>query len=294
MRSSCLTSVKRRRSPRRRLRSSIAPSRSAAPQAGQKPAPAGTAAERCGHAPSTPTVEDYAPMLTRSTGRRPDSPPERESSSEMNLSRPSYRSMPLSNVQKGAIGQFAFLATALVTGKGKVEVYTPGADNEGRDAEIRRHLKPAPPIGIQIKVGFYETVHRGSAAKYLSLRFSILESRVQNDPRLWYFFAFYDMRELRFHGPVFLIPSHVFHRMGRTGKQGRRIWFAIYASLAAESNDRWFPYRVAPGDLGKRLLEIIDEAPLTASSRAVKLPPDSVWIGRARRSMARSKRDRAA
>lgn len=202
--------------------------------------------------------------------------------------------MPLSNVQKGAIGQFTFLANALATGKGKVEVYTPGADNEGRDAEIRRHLKPALPIGIQIKVGFYETGHKHSAVKYLSLRFSILQSRVQNDPRLWYFFAFYDMLELRFHGPVFLIPSHVFHRMGRTGKQGRRIWFGIDASLAAKTKDRWSPYRVAPVDLGKRLLEIIDEAGLTASSRSLKLPPDSVWVGRARRPTASSKRKRTA
>jgi hypothetical protein len=49
----------------------------------------------------------------------------------------------LSLVQKGAIGQFAFLATALVTGKGMVEVYTPAVDNEGRDAEIRK--QPALP-----------------------------------------------------------------------------------------------------------------------------------------------------
>ena len=35
--------------------------------------------------------------------------------------------MPLSSVQKGAIGQFAFLATAMITGNGQVEAYTPAA-----------------------------------------------------------------------------------------------------------------------------------------------------------------------
>ena len=105
--------------------------------------------------------------------------------------------MALSTSQKGAIGQFAFLATAMATGKGEVEVYAPSADNEGRDAEVRRHLKSAAAIGIQIKVAF-ATVLSGGSARYLGLRFGIAESRIQNDPRLWYFFAYYDPHQLRF------------------------------------------------------------------------------------------------
>jgi hypothetical protein len=211
----------------------------------------------------------------------------------MNAGLPSYKSMPLSPVQKGAIGQFAFLATAIATGKGLLEVYSPAADNEGRDAEVRRHLKALAAIGIQIKVAFFTTMETRTA-KYLTLRFPVLEDRVQDDPRLWYFFAYYDVRELRFHDPVFLIPAHIFHKMGRTGKQGRKIWFNILANLAPESRDRWSPYRVAPVDLGKRLLEIIDEMPLTASNRALKLPADSVMLGRTRQPMASSTRRRAA
>jgi hypothetical protein len=200
--------------------------------------------------------------------------------------------MPLSLTQKGAIGQFAFLVTALATGKGQVEIYSPSADNEGRDAEVRRHLKPAPAISIQIKVAFSRVISDGR--RYLWLRFALLENRIQNDPRLWYFFAFFDGGELRLHDPVFLIPSHVLHKMGRRGKQGKRIWSEVLASLEPASHDRWSPYRVARADLGKRLLEIIDKAPLTASSRSMKLPSDSVWLGRARRPIASSKRDRAA
>ncbi len=190
--------------------------------------------------------------------------------------------MPLSTSQKGAIGQFAFLATALVTGKGQVEIYAPAADNEGRDAEVRRHLKPAPAISIQIKVAF-STVISGGRARYLWLRFELLENRIQNDPRLWYFCAYFDAGELRLHDPAFLIPSHVFHKMGRGGKRGKRIWFELLASLEPSSHDRWSPYRVAPADLGKCLLKIIDEAPLTAASRSIKLPPGSISLGRARR-----------
>jgi len=99
-------------------------------------------------------------------------------------------SVPLSTTQKGAIGQFAFLATALSTGKGELEVYSPAADNEGRDAEVRRHLKSTLAIGIQEKVTF-ETFKSGTGgrARYIGSRFSIVEERIQDDPRLWYFFA---------------------------------------------------------------------------------------------------------
>src|SRR6266550_3690642 len=107
-------------------------------------------------------------------------------------------SVPLSTTQKGAIGQFAFLATALSTGKGELEVYSPAADNEGRDAEVRRHLKPALAVGIQEKISF-ETYNNGtgSRARYIATRFSIAEHRLQNDPRLWYFSALWGTDELR-------------------------------------------------------------------------------------------------
>jgi hypothetical protein len=62
--------------------------------------------------------------------------------------------MPLSSVEKCAIGQFTFFATALVTEGGEIEVYMPIANNEGRDADVRRHLKSMPGISVQIKATF--------------------------------------------------------------------------------------------------------------------------------------------
>ncbi len=259
----------------------MARSPSEAPQAGQKRAPAGTAAEQRGHPPSTPTVEAYTGISL--VGGR----------SEMNPRRAGYRSMPLSAIQKGVIGQFAFLATALVTGRGQVEVYTPAADNEGRDAEVRRHLKRAAGVGIQVKVAFGLS-KAGGRRTYLAFSFSIPKKRVRDDPRLWYFLALYDMRQLRLQDPVFLIPSAVLHKLARSGKTNRGVHFEVLANLSPTSRDQWSPYRIALRDLGKRLLEIIDEAPLTASSRRLKLPPDSVMLGRARGRSASAKRDRAA
>jgi hypothetical protein len=189
--------------------------------------------------------------------------------------------VPLSSSQKGAIGQFEFLATALATGKGQVELYSPAADNEGRDAEVRRHLDQVPAISIQVKVTFSTSPH--GRTRYLDHRFVLAEDRVQNDPRLWYFFAYYDVLQLRLFDPAFLVPSRVFHTMGRMGRWKGKIEFHMLANLSPKSRDHWSPYRIAPAYLGKRLLEIIDEAPLAARSRSLKLPPDAVWLGRAKR-----------
>lgn len=213
---------------------------------------------------------------------------------EMNSRLPSYSRMPLSAIQKGAIGQFAFLATALVTGRGQVEVYTPAADNEGRDAEVRRHLKRAPGIGIQVKVAFgISRVVKGGRRTYLSLRFVVPEKRLSNDPRFWYFLAVYDPRQLRFHDPAFLVPSAVIHRLARYGNTRRGIRFAVEANLIPGSHDQWSPYRLALSDLGKRLLELIDDASLTAEAGSLPLPAGAIVLGRAARRR-RSTRDRRA
>lgn len=171
--------------------------------------------------------------------------------------------MPLSPIQKGAIGQFAFLITALVTGKGQLEVYVPSADNEGRDAEVRRHLKPENSIGIQIKVAV--AALKTDRGDVLSLTFHMPLRKIQNDMRLWYFFAVFDPVELRFRDPVFLVRADVFHRLARERKMWRgQAIFEIEASLEPHAHDRWTPYRVALRDIGKRLLDIVD------SSRAVR------------------------
>jgi len=196
--------------------------------------------------------------------------------------------VPLSKSQKGAIGQFAFLSTAIVTGRGEVEVYVPVADNEGRDGQVRRHLKPSPGISVQIKTVLTLSMLGAKSRHYLKLSFQLAANRIQADSRFWYFFGFYDPKELRLHDPSLLIPSDVFHKFGRARKSsGGKIWFTMEANLERTSRDRWTKYRVAPKDLGKRLLEIVDSSALTADVGAATAPAGAIWLGRKRTSSRR-------
>jgi hypothetical protein len=201
--------------------------------------------------------------------------------------------MPLSPIQKGAIGQFAFLITALVTGKGQVEIYVPSPDDEGRDAEVRRHLKPENSIGIQIKVAL--AALKTDRGDVLSITFHLKLAKIQNDPRLWYFFAVFDPAQLRFRDPVFLIRADIFHRMAREKKVFRnQALFEIEASLEPHAHDRWTRHRVALHDLGSRLLEIIDTEAIMTGDTAQALPDEAILVGRPQKQTARRRVRRAA
>jgi hypothetical protein len=201
----------------------------------------------------------------------------------MNRCPRSYRFVPLSNVQKGAIGQFAFLAAAMFTANGQLEVYIPAADNEGRDAEVRRHLRGLAAVGVQIKVAFSLIGDNSPKQTYLGIRFRIPKYKVQHDPRLVFFFAVYDRKRLGFYDPVFLVPAAVFYKLGRRGVKDGQVWFEIMANLAPNSHDQWSPYRVALKDLGKRLLETIDSQRLPAGNGVRELPSDTVLVTHRRR-----------
>jgi hypothetical protein len=202
--------------------------------------------------------------------------------------------MPLSNVQKGAIGQFAFLAAAMFTGRGQLEAYTPAADNEGRDVEVRRHLRSLAAIGVQIKVAFSLIGDNSPNQTYLGIRFRIPKYKVQHDSRLVFFFAVYDRKRLGFYDPVFLVPAAAFYKLGRRGVKDGQVWFEIMANLAPDSHDQWSPYRIALKDLGKRLLEMIDSQKLPAQKTARDLPQDAILVSRSNRRPNRRQLARAA
>jgi hypothetical protein len=211
----------------------------------------------------------------------------------MKYMRPGYSTMPLSNIQKGAIGQYAFLAIAMVTGNGQLEAYVPAADNEGRDAEVRRHLSRLAGIGIQVKMAFRAfTIH---GCNFLSFRCGIERSRIQNDPRLWFLLGYYDSRRLGLHDPVYLVPASVFHRLARRRtKGGGRDILVVEVSLDPGSHDEWSLYRVVLKELGKRLLEIIDSQKLARLGRLEPLPSDTLLIGRRGRGRTTTRLQRAA
>src|SRR5207245_9690736 len=80
---------------------------------------------------------------------------------------------------------------------------------------------------------------------------------------------------MRFHVPVFLVPSSVFHRKANPRKH-RDVWyFHFHASLDPKVRDAWYRYRVKTKDVGKRLLSIVEgpHPALPQRGREITQPP---------------------
>lgn len=188
--------------------------------------------------------------------------------------------MPLSEVQRGLIGQTEAAKIFMLTTNGEVECDYPATDDEHRDMEThrRRHFASA---ALQIKTTWRLWFHRKS--QVIQIPFTVRVGRLINDPRFYYFFGFFDRKTMTFRDPVFLIPSTVVHQHAMPRIVRGRWHFTFQASLKPGARDRFSPYRVSIAAVGKQLLEIIREFERQQSarpSRAQRLAglSDVLWV----------------
>lgn len=192
----------------------------------------------------------------------------------------------ITDVQQGVVGQQLFSTYAILSSGGRLELSPALTDDERRDFEV--HIRGEfVGIGVQVKTSI-SVVHGRSThhrIDYLNIRFPIRVNRINNDPRYWYFLASTDVRAMSFRTPQFLVPAEFIHKFCRYGpvKKGH-IRIVISASLAADSRDRWVPYRIPTiHDIGPKLEAAIRTLPKslrTSREEAARLwaPADQLHL----------------
>ena len=188
---------------------------------------------------------------------------------------------PVSSVQQGIITQAELAKLIVVGSRGRVEVSIPVTDDDQRDIET--HIKGMLTPGIALQAKSSRSLIRRVGRETLQIHFTLSPKRIVDDPRFWYFFAYFDLRQLAFRDPVFLLPSAVFHKKARIRRIERgEVVFGFLANLGAPGRDKWVPYRLATKDVGKRVLEIIKGFGATTGSAelagAMALP-GALWAG---------------
>lgn len=166
---------------------------------------------------------------------------------------------PLTDTAAGMIVQLLFAVNAMVGSAGALKAGLPLVDHEGRDVEV--HLGGAfkPAIAVQVKSSTV-LVRRGRI-RLLKMSFALPLKNQIDDPGFWYLFAYLDLTQIRLAEWVFLVPSAVVHaRCGPAADDGDP-HFYFQASIEADAQDQWTPYRLRPEALGARLLEIISSLP---------------------------------
>jgi hypothetical protein len=194
--------------------------------------------------------------------------------------------MPISLVQQGTATEFEFLKLVILGGGGELEGSRPATDDDRRDADVHRRSDFSLGLGFQIKSAMH--VDHPWAADRLHVRFTVLKDRLVTHPLFYYFFAFLDLRIMRFGDPVFIIPSAEVHEHAIPHLHGDTWHFDFDASLGPNAHDRWVPFRVSTLEVGQRILAIIRD--LEMSMTAIPPPPlrgrvgvggsDLLWVHR--------------
>ena len=117
--------------------------------------------------------------------------------------------MPLSEVQRGVIGQSEAIKIVMLTSDGEVECSNPATDDEHRDIEThrRRHFSA---VALQVKTTWRFWTHRRS--QIIRIPFTVRAGRLVSNPHFYYLFGFFDKEAMAFRSPMFLVPSKEVHR----------------------------------------------------------------------------------
>jgi hypothetical protein len=187
--------------------------------------------------------------------------------------------MPISLVQQGTATEFEFLKLVILGGDGDLEASRPATDDDRRDADVHRRSDFSLGLGVQIKSAAH--VDHPWAADRLHIRFTVLKDRLITHPLFYYFFAFLDVRLMRFADPVFIVPSAEVHQHAIPHLHGDTWHFDFDASLGPNAHDHWLPYRVNTLEVGKRILAIIRDLEKSQSSSVMlPTPSDLLWVRR--------------
>jgi hypothetical protein len=117
--------------------------------------------------------------------------------------------MGITSTQQGVITEAEFAKVVILTTEGALVPARPVADDDRRDYEIhiRRHFLES--LAMQLKTAKRLRLHGRS--RMLQINFRVTAPLVSDD-RLWYFLAYFDVDEMRFIDPVFIVPSRFLHK----------------------------------------------------------------------------------
>ncbi|HYM50227.1 MAG TPA: hypothetical protein VET65_06600 [Candidatus Limnocylindrales bacterium] len=178
----------------------------------------------------------------------------------------------LTDVQQGICAQQLFTSYGTLASRGQIEFNPALTDDERRDFEV--HIR-GEYVGIAVQVKSALNVYHGRSThhrvEYLNIRFPIRTTRIDNDPRFWYFLTGFDLPKLGLRVPMFLVPAVEIHKHCRYGPVRKgHVRITFLASLEDKSHDRWVRYRVARlGDLGSKL-----EAAIRTLPRSMRMDRD--------------------
>jgi hypothetical protein len=192
--------------------------------------------------------------------------------------------MPINNVQAGVIAQNEFAKLLVIGSDGRLEVSWPMTDDERRDAEVHIGGKFGGWTSFQVKAATHLQRPQSRVTPMLTIPFTVPEHRLISDPRFWYYFPLLSLTTAGFVDPQYLVESTKVHQHAAPRLRDGVWHFTFQANTAEHSHDRWVPDRVSGLEVGRRVLQIIDDLEnLPKAQRpagAFRLPPGVAVVRR--------------
>src|ERR1700737_2299318 len=172
--------------------------------------------------------------------------------------------MGITSTPQGGITEAEFAKVVILTTEGALVPARPVADDDRRDYEIhiRRHFLES--LAMQLKTAKRLRIHGRSRVLQINFR---VKAPLVSDERLWYFLAYFDVKEMRFIDPVFLVPSRFLHKHALHGIGRGAIQIQFKASMEANAHDKWSQFRLTQEELGPRILQILKHLESQARGR---------------------------
>jgi hypothetical protein len=182
--------------------------------------------------------------------------------------------MAITSTQQGVLTESEFAKVVILTTDGALVPARPVADDDRRDYEIhvRRHFLES--LAVQLKTA--KRLRRHGRSRILQINFRV-KAPLVSDERLWYFLAYFDVDEMRFIDPVFLVPSRFFHKHALHGVGRGAIQLQFKANMEPSSLDMWSPFRLTLKELGPRILQILKQ--LERQTRGRRQPTELLSLG---------------
>src|SRR5438128_2053523 len=147
--------------------------------------------------------------------------------------------MSLTKLQKGAIGENEFEKLAILETDGALQAGRPLTHDERRDREIYRRGTIAAGLAVQVRI----RMDALTARQTIWITVTVARAHLRSSRRFWYFLGDFDRKAMRFHEPVFLLPSTVFNREAKPRKHRDGCDFQFKARLYLRDRDAWAPQR---------------------------------------------------
>ena len=155
--------------------------------------------------------------------------------------------MPLSNTQKGAVGEMLVSVLAALGSDGQLELFRPEYDDDHVDLVAARRGKP-PKLALQVKTSL-GLDHEGRVHARVASRDGVQ----REDPSFVYIVLWIEQFAAR---RVWVVPSADFNRLAYWSADGQMAFMA-----RPDHQDAAAAFRLGPPDVGSALLARMDALP---------------------------------